>query len=70
MQLSPFEVHAAVQRLIAARLLTEHTGTVRPIMAAPRAFLISGPPTPILQFAVTRPSVLRQAMWLNLSKDR
>ena len=42
MRLSHVEVHAAVQRLIAARLVAEHTGTVRPIMAALRAFLISG----------------------------
>jgi hypothetical protein len=44
MRLSPFEAHAAVQRLIAARLVTEHTGTIRPIMAALRTFLISGAP--------------------------
>lgn len=44
MRLSPFEVHAAVQRLLAARLATEHTGTVRPSMAALRTFLINGAP--------------------------
>ena len=44
MRLSPFEVHAAVQRLLAARLATEHTGTIRPSMAALRAFLIKGAP--------------------------
>ena len=44
MRLSPFEVHAAVQRLLAARLATEHTGTIRPNMAALRAFLIKGAP--------------------------
>jgi hypothetical protein len=44
MRLSPFEVHAAVQRLIAARLAIEHTGAIRPIMAALRTFLISGAP--------------------------
>lgn len=44
MRLSPFEVHAAVQRLLAARLATEHSGTVRPSMAALRTFLIKGAP--------------------------
>lgn len=44
MRLSPFEVHAAVQRLIAARLVTEHTGAIRPSTAALRAFLINGAP--------------------------
>jgi len=44
MRLSPFEVHAAVQRLIAARLVTKHAGPIRPIMAALRAFVISGAP--------------------------
>ncbi|EQD61843.1 hypothetical protein B2A_03089, partial [mine drainage metagenome] len=44
MRLSPFEVHAAVQRLIVARLVTKHTGPIRPIMAALRAFVISGAP--------------------------
>lgn len=44
MRLSPFEVHAAVQRLIAARLVTKHTGAIRPSMAALRAFLINGAP--------------------------
>ncbi len=42
MRLSPFEVHAAVQRLIAARLANEHTDAIRPHMAALRAFLING----------------------------
>src|SRR5581483_4039468 len=44
MRLSPFEVHAAVQRLIAARLVTKHAGPIRPILAALRAFVISGAP--------------------------
>ena len=44
MRLSPFEVHAAVQRLIAARLVKKHTGPIPPIMAALRAFVISGAP--------------------------
>ena len=44
MRLSQFEVHAAVQRLIAARLVTKHAGPIRPITAALRAFVISGAP--------------------------
>ena len=44
MRLSPFEAHAAVQRLIAARLAVERDGVVRPSMAALRAFVISGAP--------------------------
>ena len=44
MRLSPFEVHAAVQRLTAAHLVTKHAGPIRPIMAALRAFVISGAP--------------------------
>ncbi len=44
MRLSPFEAHAAVQRLIAARLVTKHIGPIRPIMAALRAFVINGAP--------------------------
>ena len=42
MRLSPFEVHAAVQRLIAARLVNEHAGTIRLHVAALRVFLING----------------------------
>jgi len=44
LRLSPFEVHAAVQRLISARLAVERDGMVRPIMAALRGFAISGAP--------------------------
>lgn len=42
MHLSPFEVHAAVQRLIAARLAYDHGGIIRPVLAALRAFLLNG----------------------------
>lgn len=44
LRLSPFEAHAAVQRLIAARLAVERDGAVRPSMAALRTFVISGAP--------------------------
>ena len=44
LRLSPFEVHAAVQRLMAARLAVERDGVIRPHMAALRAFLINGAP--------------------------
>lgn len=44
MRLSAFEVHAAVQRSIAARLVTKHTAPIRPTTAALRAFVISGAP--------------------------
>jgi hypothetical protein len=44
LHLSPFEVHAAVQRLMAARLAVERDGAIRPNMAALRAFMISGAP--------------------------
>jgi hypothetical protein len=42
LRLSPFEVHAAVQRLMAARLAVERDGAVRPNMAALRAFVVNG----------------------------
>jgi hypothetical protein len=42
--LSPFEVHAAVQRLLAARLAVERDGAVWPSLAAIRAFIINGAP--------------------------
>lgn len=42
--LSPFEVHAAVQRLLAARLAVERDGAVWPSMAAIRAFIVNGAP--------------------------
>jgi hypothetical protein len=44
LRLSQFEAHAAVQRLIAARLAVERDGAVRPSMAALRTFVISGAP--------------------------
>jgi len=44
LRLSPFEVHAAVQRLLVARLAVEVEGTVRPNMAALRSFVIHGAP--------------------------
>lgn len=42
--LSQFEVHAAVQRLIAARLATKIEGRVRPVLAALRSFIVRGAP--------------------------
>jgi len=42
--LSQFEAHAAVQRLIAARLAVEREGKVLPSMAALRSFVIRGAP--------------------------
>ena len=44
LRLSPFEVHAAVQRLISARLAIERDGVIRPIMAALRSFVVNGAP--------------------------
>jgi hypothetical protein len=44
LRLSPFEVHAAVQRLISARLAIERDGAIRPIMAALRSFVVNGAP--------------------------
>ena len=44
LRLSPFEVHAAVQRLMSAHLAVERDGIVRLIMAALRAFVINGAP--------------------------
>ena len=44
LRLSQFEVHAAVQRLLAARLAVERDGALRPSMAAIRAFVINGAP--------------------------
>jgi hypothetical protein len=40
--LSPFEAHAAVQRLVAARLMVDMGGELRPVMAAIRSFVIYG----------------------------
>jgi len=44
MHLSQFEAHAAVQRLIAAKLAVSIDGTIRPIAATLRRFLINGAP--------------------------
>jgi hypothetical protein len=44
MRLSPFEVHAAVQRLRAAKLAVERDNVIRPNMATLRAFVINGAP--------------------------
>ena len=44
MHLSPFEAHAAVQRLISAKLAVVMEGRVRPAMAALRRFIVNGAP--------------------------
>ncbi len=44
MRLSRFEAHAAVQRLIAARLVADIEGTPQPVLAALRSFVIFGAP--------------------------
>ncbi len=44
LHLSQFEVHAAVQRLIAARLVVDREGKVVPSMAALRMFVVKGAP--------------------------
>lgn len=44
MHLSGFEAHAAVQRLLAARLAVEVDGRIRPVIASVRTFLVSGAP--------------------------
>lgn len=44
LRLSPFEAHAAVQRLMAARLVVDMGGELRPVMAAARNFVIHGAP--------------------------
>lgn len=44
MRLSPFEAHAAVQRLIAAKLAVVLDGKVRPAVAALKGFLVHGAP--------------------------
>ena len=44
MHLSGFETHAAVQRLLAARLAVEVDGRIRPVVASLRAFLVRGAP--------------------------
>jgi len=56
MRLSRFEAHAAVQRLMAARLVAVIEGRPRPVLAALRAFVIHGAPYayPAVRGAVTR----------------
>jgi hypothetical protein len=44
LHLSQFEAHAAVQRLIAARLAISVDGRVRPIIPALRSFVVRGAP--------------------------
>ncbi len=44
MRLSRFEAHAAVQRLMAARLVAEIEGPPQPVLAALRSFVIFGAP--------------------------
>lgn len=44
MRLSRFEAHAAVQRLMAARLVAEIDDQPRPVMAALRSFVVFGAP--------------------------
>lgn len=44
MHLSPFEAHAAIQRLQAAKLVIERNGVMRPILPALRSFLLHGAP--------------------------
>lgn len=44
MRLSRFEAHAAVQRLMAARLVAEIDGPPRPVLPALRQFVIFGAP--------------------------
>jgi hypothetical protein len=42
LHLSQFEVHAAVQRLIAARLATNIEGRIRPVMGSLQSFILCG----------------------------
>ncbi|MEN8168067.1 MAG: hypothetical protein ABFR65_11400 [Pseudomonadota bacterium] len=44
MHLSRFEAHAAVQRLMAARLVVDIDGQPRPVLAALRSFMLHGAP--------------------------
>lgn len=44
MYLSQFEAHAAVQRLIAAKLAVSIEGRIRPVMETLRKFLVAGAP--------------------------
>ena len=53
--LSQFEVHAAAQRLIAARLATNIEGRVRPVIGSLRSYITQGAPYayPAIRGAVT-----------------
>lgn len=53
--LSQFEAHAAVQRLMAARLVVELEGELRPIMSAVKSFVLHGAAYcyPVLRGGVT-----------------
>lgn len=42
LHLSAFEAHAAVQRLLAARLATDIDGRIRPVIAALQSFIVRG----------------------------
>lgn len=44
MHLSAFEVHAGIQRLIAARLVTAVEGRIRPVLATLKDFVLYGGP--------------------------
>jgi hypothetical protein len=44
MKLSQFEAHAAVQRLLAARLITDMDGELNPVKAALQNFVLHGAP--------------------------
>lgn len=44
MHLSQFEAHAAIQRLMAARLVVDLEGQLRPVKAALRSFVLDGAP--------------------------
>lgn len=44
MRLSQFEAHAATKRLLAARLVYEVEGVIRPVMAAFQAYILYGAP--------------------------
>lgn len=44
MRLSQFEAHAATQRLLAARLVVEMEGVIRPVTAVLQPFLLYGAP--------------------------
>jgi hypothetical protein len=44
LRLSPFEVHAAVQRLMVARLAVDIEGAIKPNLTALRTFTVNGAP--------------------------